>query len=447
MKNLIDYGSQITVVREHLIALHACVKQLPKEHIDSLPESFEAVYAIVEELNTAQEELQVQNEQLQETRLALDAERQRYQRLFEFAPDGYLVTDENGKILEANQMAAGMLNVSQRFLVGKPLSVFISADDRPVFRCRVTDLKLGRFQRLQEWEVHLQPREGNCIETALTVAAVCNDQGKVLGLRWLLRDITVRKQTERQLAEINLENLRLQESARLKSNFLATVSHELRTPMNAIMGFSQLLIRQFQNQPHAKQAELADRILNNGRHLLTLINDILDFSKIEAGCQKLSLESFNIKELVNATIADLSCLAVDKNIFLEGEVNLENVIVVNDSLRVRQIIVNFLSNAIKFTETGGVRLQILESGDYGERLVLVIRDTGIGIAEEDFECIFDAFHQLDQGSTRRYQGTGLGLAIVRGLVLLMNGKISVESNVGDGSTFRVEFPRVVEQRA
>jgi signal transduction histidine kinase len=260
-----------------------------------------------------------------------------------------------------------------------------------------------------------------------------------------VRDITARKQAERQLAEVHLENLRLQESARLKSNFLASVSHELRTPMNAIMGFSQLLVRHFQSQqPQSKQAELAERILNNGKHLLTLINDILDFSKIEAGCQKLTLEAFNLKELVNATIAELSCLAGEKKIFLEGNVNLENAIVVNDSLRLRQVMVNLLSNGIKFTESGGVRVEVSECGLDGERLVLIVRDTGIGIAQEDFERIFDAFHQLDQGSTRRYQGTGLGLAIVRGLVLLMNGKISVESNVGEGSTFRVELPRVVK---
>ena len=445
MKNFRSYGGKLTAVREHITALQASVKQLP-EHIDSLPQQFEAVYGLVDELNAAQEELQMQNEQLHETRSALDAERQRYQNLFEFAPDGYLVTDENGTIVEANQMAAGMLNVPQKFLPGKPLSLFIYADDRPLFRCRLTDLKLGRLNRLREWEVRLQPRDANRIETALTVGAVCDWQGNVLSLRWMLRDITARKQAERQLAEVHLENLRLQESARLKSNFLASVSHELRTPMNAIMGFSQLLLRHFQNQPQSKQAELAERIHNNGKHLLSLINDILDFSKIEAGCQKLNLEAFNLKELVKATVLELSCLGEEKKIVLEEDVRLENAIVVNDSLRVRQILVNLLSNAIKFTERGSVRVEVSQSGIDGERLVLVVRDTGIGIAEGDFDRIFDAFHQLDQGSTRRYQGTGLGLAIVRGLVVLMNGKISVESNVGEGSTFRIELPRVVIAR-
>lgn len=446
MKNHRNYGCQLMAVREQLTALQASVKQLPEEHIDRLPERFEAVYALVEELNATQEELHVQNEQLQQARSALGAERQRYQELFEFAPDGYLVTDENATILEANQMAAGMLNVAQKFLPGKPLSLFIYADDRPLFRCRVTELKQGRLNRLREWEVRLHPRDGERIETALTVAAVCDWQGKVLALRWLVRDITARKQAERQLAEVHLENLRLQESARLKSNFLASVSHELRTPMNAIMGFSQLLLRHFQNQPQGKQAELAERIHNNGKHLLTLINDILDFSKIEAGCQQLNLEAFNIKELVTATVLELSCLAEEKNIVLQKNVYLENAIVVNDSLRMRQVLVNLLSNAIKFTEKGGVWVEVSQCGVDGERLVLVIRDTGIGIAEKDFERIFDAFHQLDQGSTRRYQGTGLGLAIVRGLVILMNGKVSIESNVGEGSTFRIELPRVVQAR-
>ncbi|MGB7441447.1 MAG: ATP-binding protein, partial [Coleofasciculaceae cyanobacterium] len=259
---------------------------------------------------------------------------------------------------------------------------------------------------------------------------------------------------EAQEAEARLElknkmlahkNLQLLEAAKLKSHFLATMSHELRTPMNSILGFSQMLLRQRHNQLTGQQVDMIQRILNNGKHLLTLINDILDLSKIEAGRMELKPEPFDLEKLVKATIDELRSLADEKNIALQVSADLQNPQVVNDSIRMRQILVNLLSNAIKFTEVGGVQVEVREiSPDW---LALTVKDTGIGIAVQDLEHIFDEFRQVEQTLTRKYSGTGLGLAITKSLVQLMKGKINVESEVGVGSTFHFEVPREVSTQS
>ncbi|MBD1925866.1 response regulator [Trichocoleus sp. FACHB-90] len=243
--------------------------------------------------------------------------------------------------------------------------------------------------------------------------------------------------------QIQLQNLQLMEAARLKSQFLATMSHELRTPMNAVIGFSQLLLRQRQNPLTSHQEDMVERILSNGKHLLTLINDILDLSKIEAGKLELKPDQFNLVHLVRATTDELRSLASEKNLSLEVQTDLANPQIINDSARVRQILVNLLSNAIKFTEFGGVWVKLWEVSP--DEVAIAVKDTGIGIAEENLNHIFEEFRQVDQSLSKRYAGTGLGLAITSSLVQLMHGKISVESKLGQGSTFEVVFARNVSK--
>ena len=249
------------------------------------------------------------------------------------------------------------------------------------------------------------------------------------------------QELESQRQQVLLQNLQLLEAARLKSQFLATMSHELRTPMNAVIGFSQLLLRQRQSSLTSQQEDMVERILNNGKNLLTLINEILDLSKIEAGRLELKLEKFNLVKLLRATLEELRSLADEKYLELDIQADLKNPNVSNDSVRLRQIFVNLLSNAIKFTEQGKVQVEVKEIAS--ERLVIIVKDTGIGIAPDDLEHIFEEFRQLDQTTTRKYSGTGLGLAITESLVQLMHGKITVESEVGKGSTFLIELPRQV----
>ncbi len=249
------------------------------------------------------------------------------------------------------------------------------------------------------------------------------------------------EELENQRQQVLLQNLQLLEAARLKSQFLATMSHELRTPMNAVIGFSQLLLRQRQSSLVPQQVDMVERILNNGKNLLTLINEILDLSKIEAGRLELKLETFNLVKLLRATLGELRSLADQKHLELDIQADLQNPNVSNDSVRLRQILVNLLSNAIKFTECGKVQVKVKEISS--ERLAIIVKDTGIGIAQNDLEHIFEEFRQIDQTTTRKYSGTGLGLAITESLVQLMNGKITVESEIGQGSTFCIELPREV----
>jgi signal transduction histidine kinase len=247
------------------------------------------------------------------------------------------------------------------------------------------------------------------------------------------------RELEQQRQQIQLQNLKLIEASQLKSQFLATMSHELRTPLNAIIGFSQLLLRRSKGVLTASQTDMVERILNNGKHLLELLNDILDLSKIEAGRLELKPEAFNLAHIVNTTVEELRSLADEKHLSLQVKIDPSDVQVFTDPSRLRQVLVNLISNAIKFTETGEVWVTVSQLSS--ERIAIVVRDTGIGIAQDQLKQIFEPFRQLDQTTTRKHPGTGLGLAITDSLVHMMQGEVSVESQVGVGSTFRVELPR------
>ncbi|PSB33212.1 PAS domain S-box protein [Chlorogloea sp. CCALA 695] len=247
--------------------------------------------------------------------------------------------------------------------------------------------------------------------------------------------------THNQIAQ---QNLQLIEAARLKSQFLATMSHELRTPMNSVIGFAQVLLRQRTATLSSAQADMVERILNNGKNLLALINDILDLSKIEAGRLELKQEEFDLNKLIATTIAELRPLAEQKQLPIVFHRQLSSPIVINDSARVRQILVNLLSNAIKFTDLGNVEISLSETAT--NEILIGVQDTGVGIAESDLEHIFEEFRQVDQTTTRQYGGTGLGLAIIKSLVDMMQGSITVESTLGQGSTFYVCLPRQIEMQ-
>ncbi|MDY7013108.1 MAG: ATP-binding protein [Cyanobacteriota bacterium] len=246
---------------------------------------------------------------------------------------------------------------------------------------------------------------------------------------------------DNQRRHIERQNVQLTEAARMKSQFIAMMSHELRTPMNAIIGFSQVLLRQRSGSLVPHQKEMIGRILNNGKSLLKLINDILDLSKMEAGRLELQCKEFNLAQLVNRTLAELRSLADEKQLTLAFESRLENPTITNDRDRLRQILVNLLSNAIKFTATGSVIVK-LSQPEPGQ-IAMIVEDTGIGISPEQQTHIFDEFHQVDQTTTRKYSGTGLGLAITESLVRLMKGRITIASQLGQGSAFCVQLPREI----
>lgn len=264
----------------------------------------------LEELRVVEEEICRHNEVLQQARQELENERHRYQELFDFAPDGYLVTDIHGKIHDANRAAAELLNVPQKYLSSKVLTNFVPEEQRRVFRSLL--LQLRSIDRIQEWEISLLARSKPRFEAAITVVTVKDSKGKVIALRWLIRDITARKQMEAQLHQIQLQNLELIEADRVKAQFIATMSHELRTPLNAILGFSSLLLRHVQRRFEPQQFTMIERIFENGRHLLSLIDDVLDFSKLRSHQLELQLETFDLANLVVTTVEELKPLGAKK---------------------------------------------------------------------------------------------------------------------------------------
>jgi len=245
-----------------------------------------------------------------------------------------------------------------------------------------------------------------------------------------------------QRQQIEQQQRQIHQTVHLKSQFLATISHELRTPMNAIIGFSQLLLRQRHYLSNASQEDMLQRILSNGRNLLSLINNILDLSNLEAGYLALNPENLDLGLLARATVEEMRSQAEQKGLTLQVRSSLQTSVVLNDRARLHQILVILISNAIKFTDSGRVLVHLEESP--GDRICITIQDTGIGISESDIAHIFERFRQVDQSQSRRYSGAGLGLAIADWLIRIMGGDISVESRPGQGSTFRVELPRQVK---
>ncbi len=240
---------------------------------------------------------------------------------------------------------------------------------------------------------------------------------------------------EQAMAELCKEISRAEESDKAKSLFLANMSHEIRTPMNAIIGMSRLAL---EASDTPEQYKLLDSVKTSGDSLLAIINDILDFSKIEAGQFQLEEHIFSLHNLVQSTVKSVSVLAEEKGLDVEYSIG-PNVpdLVLGDNMRVRQVLLNLLGNAVKFTQLGHVNLVITTSNRENDRIDICfeLKDTGIGIVPEHLETIFDRFSQSDRSVTRKHQGSGLGLAISRKLCRLMGGDISVESELGKGSTF------------
>ncbi|MDA0674638.1 MAG: ATP-binding protein [Cyanobacteria bacterium] len=282
-----------------------------------------------------------------------------------------------------------------------------------------------------------------CIRNALRIyqaeQAVQAAQAQLQATNTLLRQQNQALEEHRR--QIQRQNVELMRASRLKSEFLATFSHELRTPLNAIIGFSQLLTRRRQTTWDDKQLEMVRRIHSNGKNLLTLLNEILDFSKLDAGRLELSPKPMDVAALAEATVAEMRSLAEQKALTLTLTLDLADALVTNDPTRLRQVLTNLISNAIKFTDIGYVAVTF--TAPTPDTLLLTVTDTGIGIAPEALTSIFEAFRQVDQTQTRRHTGTGLGLAIVDSLVTLMGGTITVDSEHQQGTTFQVSIPRHV----
>jgi len=242
----------------------------------------------------------------------------------------------------------------------------------------------------------------------------------------------------RLFTELQERTSQLQVANRHKDEFLANMSHELRTPLNAIIGFSEVMLERMAGELTDKQDEYLNDILSSGRHLLSLINDILDLSKIEAGRMELELTDFNLPVAIDNALTLVHERAARRGLTLTQDVDERLGDFSGDERKIKQVLLNLLSNAIKFTPEGGkvqVRAELK-----GEVVEIAVADTGVGIAPEDQELVFEEFRQVGTDVAKKHEGTGLGLALARRFVELHGGNLWLDSEVGVGSTFTFELP-------
>jgi signal transduction histidine kinase len=249
-------------------------------------------------------------------------------------------------------------------------------------------------------------------------------------------------QNARLFREIAEKSEELAQASQHKSQFLANMSHELRTPMNAILGYTELMADGIYGELPPRAVGVLERVQNNGKHLLALINDVLDLSKIEAGQLALTLEDYALPDVVQSVVSATEGLATTKGLKFTADIMPGLPTGHGDARRLSQVLLNLTGNAIKFTDKGEVAIAALAEDRH---FVLTVRDTGPGIAPADHGKIFEEFQQVDSSNTRKKGGTGLGLAISKRMVEMQGGTISVESELGEGATFRVTLPIRVEE--
>jgi PAS domain S-box-containing protein len=387
------------------------------------------------------------NADLTERKAAEQALRESQARLagiIDSAMDAIITIDEAQRVVLFNAAAERMFGCAAPEALGQPLERFIPAPLRAAHRAHVRAFaEAGVTRRAMGQLGHLTGlrADGTTFPFEASISQITAGQAKLFTA--IVRDATERRRAEQLQAEnVRLEEAsrRFEEANRLKSEFLAHMSHELRTPLNAILGFTELLIDGRTGPLNPTQAEYLNDVHASARHLLDLITDVLDLARVEAGKLGLHLATFRLEQTVGELCAVVDALARERGLTLTWAVAPDLGSVTLDEQRVKQIGYNLLSNAVKFTGPGGrVELQALAYG--GDRFELRVTDTGCGIKAEDLGRLFRRFEQLDQGASRCFEGTGLGLALTKCLVELQGGRIEVESQYGQGSTFKVVLPR------
>jgi len=358
--------------------------------------------------------------------------------LFDYAPDGYYISDLKGTFIDANKAAEELVGYNKSEMLGKSFLKLSILPKKEIFRAgKLLALNLAGKSTGPD-EFTLIRKDGSKVSVEIRTHPVKVDNTTyVLGIA---RDITAKKIADEEL----LLAKKAAESASIaKSQFLANMSHEIRTPMNAILGFSEILKEELKDPKYTKYT---DTIITSGNTLLELINDILDLSKIEAGKIDFQYRPVDPHELFSDIARIFSVKIKDKGLKLLTDIDekLPKSLLL-DEVRMRQILFNLVGNAVKFTDEGYVELKV-KGVFYPDRskidLIFSVKDTGVGISQEDKRIIFDAFKQSSGQNIKKYGGTGLGLSITKRLVEMMNGEIAVESISGKGSTFAVKMKEV-----
>ena len=381
---------------------------------------------------------------LEHARSSLAESQARYRALVENINDVIFTLDLAGTITYISPVVHSFGGRAPEHFVGVPFSEFIHPDDRPSVANGFARVLAGKQEPL---EYRFLEGDGG-IRHVRTSSRLLLENGRVVGLTGVMSDITERKRAEEEILKLNqrLEQRVAERTAQLseaqqradranqaKSSFLANMSHEIRTPLNAILGLTHLL----REQATAEQTERIEKISAAGQHLLSVINDILDLSKIEAGKLQLEEDDFALSEVLDRVCSLIGDAARGKGLRVDVDADDVPPWLHGDTLHLRQALLNYASNAVKFTARGSIilRARLLEDRGDTLRVRFEVSDTGIGIDAEQRERLFHAFEQAEASTTRRFGGTGLGLAITRHLAALMGGEVGVDSTPGVGSTF------------
>ncbi|MBD3671771.1 MAG: response regulator [Gammaproteobacteria bacterium] len=349
--------------------------------------------------------------------------------MFARMQDGVVILDRNGMMQHANASARDMLGLGHGVLVRKEIDGYFEA-----------------YPKLTGFSNHeLMPKNASEGTYYSVSQAVAEDKAGEAGRLIIIRDITEQKKREKEIEQINQKLASARddalEASKLKSQFLANMSHELRTPLNAVIGYSEMIEEEANDQGVDQIASDASKINRAGRHLLSLINDILDLSKIEAGRMDVYVERFDINAMLNDVITTATPL-VDKNQNqLIADIQPDMGLMQSDQIKVRQILLNLISNAAKFTNEGKITIRANTGSENSRNHVKIeISDTGIGMNEQQLNSLYSAFTQADSSTTRKYGGTGLGMAISKHFIDILKGDIEVESEYGEGTSFRLYLP-------
>ncbi|HEY5023003.1 MAG TPA: PAS domain-containing sensor histidine kinase [Gemmatimonadaceae bacterium] len=380
----------------------------------------------------------LQHKELLASRDAIDRERQRYFELFEFAPDACFLTDSKGIIREANAAASRLLGVPAPFLAGRMLPTFFEDSARKAYRRQVD--QLSGSERSDDWEIRLQPRSGTSTDVSVSIGRIAARNKSMAGYRWVVRDISKRKQAENEiLTRERKARDEAEVSNRIKSDFLALLSHEFRTPLQAIFGYTELLEREIHGPLNDSQRRYLLRIQQSQQHLLGLITTILDFAKLESGQ---SIDVALYPTVVNEVLMHMEGLVgaqlEEKELSYSYRCGNSSLVAYADAAKVQQVLLNLLANAIKFTDRGGAIT--LECEEEPEAVAIRVTDTGKGIPPDKLDAIFQPFVQLKpRGAVTN--GTGLGLPISRRLAMAMGGSLTAASEPGKGSIFTLRLQR------
>ena len=427
----------------------------------------------VTDLGRARQELEENYRRLMEAQVQMRTERNRLDLLVDSVGDPIIVTDPAGDILMTNSPA-------ERFFT--PLEGATKDVQRRVqsnvaqFSSFISGLMLqsgttGRQQRWRERLIITEPETGRAVPMEAVAGSMMAGPSELNGVVTVLHDQTETIERERLYAELQeasaglelrvreataelahqnellrRQALALEQASAAKSQFLANVSHEFRTPLNAILGYSLMLIGGFYGQLSEEQARTVQRIDANSKHLATLINDVLDIERIEAGRMPLQISQFPVHDVVREVMEELQGVIAQSTATVNVTIPSDLPRLKSDRQKLKQILVNLLSNALKYTKEGTVDIIAVPEPSAG-RITLSVRDSGVGIAPEDHTRIFEPFQQAKRVITRPQGGTGLGLAISRRLAQILGGDIAVESALGEGSTFTVTLPVRVRTRA